>query len=166
MRGYMGQYERAGAAIYAELERGQLEWIGVADRSAGIVDDLVLGFNGLIVGHQFKTSRFPGTFTVQTLLVGSDGLLKPLVCAWQNLCSANPTSHVEIRLVVNDYPSVNDAPGMEDPAHSAAFLDEFEHYASVPQRLFSNGVGWQPLALEQQKNRISVTHTLNANHLS
>ena len=50
MRGYMGQYERAGAAIYAELERGQLEWIGVADRSAGIVDDLVLGFNGLIVG--------------------------------------------------------------------------------------------------------------------
>jgi hypothetical protein len=128
MRGYMGQYERAGAAIYAELERGQLEWIGVADRSAGIVDDLVLGFHGLIVGHQFKTSRFPGTFTVQTLLVGSDGLLKPLVCAWQNLCSANPTSHVEIRLVVNDYPSVNDAPGLEDPAHSAAFLDEFEHY--------------------------------------
>ena len=128
IRGYMGQYERAGAAIYAELERGQLEWIGVADRSAGIADDLVLGFNGLIVGHQFKTSRFPGTFTVQTLLVGADGLLKPLVCAWQNLCSANPTSHVEIRLVVNDYPSVNDAPGMEAPAHSAAFLDEFEHF--------------------------------------
>lgn len=39
MRGYMGQYEKAGAAIYAELECGQLEWIGVADRSAGIVDD-------------------------------------------------------------------------------------------------------------------------------
>lgn len=40
MRGYMGQYERTGAAIYAELERGQLEWIGVAYRSASIVDDL------------------------------------------------------------------------------------------------------------------------------
>ncbi|MFZ2755074.1 MAG: hypothetical protein WAZ48_16735 [Lysobacteraceae bacterium] len=42
MRGYMGQYERSGAAIYAELESSQLLWIGVADRSAGIADDLVL----------------------------------------------------------------------------------------------------------------------------
>ncbi|SNU37182.1 hypothetical protein KOSB73_320020 [Klebsiella grimontii] len=69
----MGQYERAGAAIYAELERGQLEWIGVADRSAGIVDDLVLGFNGLIVGHQFKTSRFPGTGRTVCLLRARNG---------------------------------------------------------------------------------------------
>lgn len=63
LRGYMGQYEKAGAAIYAEFERGQLPWIGVADRSAGIADDLVLGFDGLVVGHQFKTAKFPATFT-------------------------------------------------------------------------------------------------------
>lgn len=128
MRGYMGQYERAGAAIYAELERGQLLWIGVADRSAGIVDDLVLGFDGLVVGHQFKTAKFPGTFTVVTLFTGSDGLLQPLVSAWNCLRKAAPGCRVEIRLVVNDYPSTNDKPGDAAPAHSAAFLDEFERF--------------------------------------
>jgi len=128
MRGYMGQYERAGAAIYAALERGQLRWIGVADRSAGIVDDLVLGFDGWIVGHQFKTAKFPGTFTVETLFTGADGLLNPLVRAWQGLRKTDPGSRVEIRLVLNDYPSVNDKPGEVAPAHSAAFLDEFERF--------------------------------------
>ncbi|QBE64917.1 ATP-binding protein [Pseudoduganella lutea] len=128
MRGYMGQYERAGAAIYAELERGQLLWIGIADRSAGIVDDLVLGFDGLVVGHQFKTAKFPGTFTVGTLFTGSDGLLQPLVNAWKCLREAAQGSRVEIRLIVNDYPSTNDKPGDATPAHSAAFLDEFERF--------------------------------------
>ncbi|WPO48683.1 hypothetical protein [Pseudomonas sp. S1Bt23] len=130
MRGYIGQYESAGAAIYAELERGQLLWIGVADRSAGIVDDLVLGFDGLVVGHQFKTAKFPGTFTVETIFTGADGLLKPLVKAWRGLRKNDPGSRVEIRLVVNDYPSVNDKPGGTAPAHSAAFLDEFERFSN------------------------------------
>lgn len=126
MRCYMGQYERAGAAIYAELERGQLLWIWIADRSAGIVDDLVLGFDGLVVGHQFKTARFPGTFTIETLFTGADGLLKPLVDAWQRLRKAEPGLRVEIRRVVNDYRSNKDKPGDAAPAHSAAFLAEFE----------------------------------------
>ena len=134
MRGYVGQYERAGAAIYAELERGQLLWIGVADRSAGIVDDLVLGFDGLVVGHQFKTAKFPGTFKVETLFTGANGLLKPLVNAWRSLRKADPSSRVEIRLVVNDYPSINDKPGDAAPAHSAAFLDEFERFPDRSQQ--------------------------------
>lgn len=128
MRGYMGQYARAAAAIYAELERGQLQWIGVADRSAGIADDLVLGFDGLVVGHQFKTSRFPGTFTVETLFTGAKGLLNPLVNAWRSMRAADPGYQVEIRLVINDYPSIRDNPGGAAPAHSAAFLDEFERF--------------------------------------
>ena len=130
IRGYLGQYEKAGAAIYVELERGQLLWIGVADRSAGIADDLVLGFDGLVVGHQFKTARFPRAFTVETLFTGASGLLKPLVRAWQSLCKANPGSRVEIRLVVNDYPSIKDRLGDAAPAHSAAFLNEFERFPS------------------------------------
>lgn len=128
IRGYVGQYEKAGAAIYAALERDQLRWVGVADRSAGIADDLVLGFDGLVVGHQFKTSKFPGTFTVETIFTGADGLLKPLIHAWQCLSKDNPDARVEIRLVVNDIPSVNDKPGDTSPPHSAAFLDEYERF--------------------------------------
>jgi tetratricopeptide (TPR) repeat protein len=130
LRGYVGQYERAGAAIYAALERDELLWIGVADRKAGIADDLVLGFDGLVVGHQFKTSKFPGTFTVETLLTGANGLLKPLVHAWQCLGKSNPRSLVEIRLIVNDFPSITDKPGDGKPAHSAAFLEELRQHPS------------------------------------
>lgn len=130
IRGYVGQYEKASAAIYAALERDELLWIGVADRNAGIADDLVLGFDGVVVGHQFKTSKFPGTFTVETLFTGANGLLKPLVHAWQCLCKDNPGSRVEIHLVVNDFPSVTDKPGNGTPLHSAAFLDEFERHPS------------------------------------
>lgn len=128
IRGYFSQYEKAGAAIYAALERDQLQWVGVADRSAGIADDLVLGFEGLVIGHQFKTSKFPGTFTVETIFTGADGLLKPLIHAWQCLSKDNPDALVEIRLVVNDIPSVTDKPGDETPSHSAAFLDEYERF--------------------------------------
>lgn len=132
LRGYVGQYERSGAAIYAALERDELLWIGVADRNAGIADDLVLGFDGLVVGHQFKTSKFPGTFTVETLFTGANGLLKPLVHAWQCLRKDNPGSRVEIRLVVNDFPSITDKPGDGTPPHSAAFLEELQQHANRP----------------------------------
>ncbi|WP_053843440.1 ATP-binding protein [Paracidovorax avenae] len=132
LRGYVGQYERAGAAIYAALENGELLWIGVADRNAGIADDLVLGFDGLVVGHQFKTSKFPRTFTVETLFAGANGLLKPLVHAWQCLSMDNPGSLVEIRLVVNDFPSIADNPGGGTPPHSAAFLEELQQHANRP----------------------------------
>lgn len=132
LRGYVGQYERAGAAIYAALERGELLWIGVADRNAGIADDLVLGFNGLVVGHQFKTSQFPGPFRVETLFTGANGLLKPLVHAWRCLSKDNPGSRVEIRLVVNDFPSITDKPGDGTPPHSAAFLEEFQQHPNRP----------------------------------
>lgn len=151
LRGYIGQYERAGAAIYAALERDELLWVGVADRRAGIADDLVLGFDGLVVGHQFKTSKFPGTFTVETLLTGASGLLKPLVHAWQCLRIDNPGISVEIRLVVNDIPSVNDKPGDGTPAHSAAFLEEFRLH---PRRSLEdwNVTKWSRLIERLQSN--------------
>jgi len=41
----------------------------VAERSAGIADDLVLGFDEMVVSRQFKTSKLPGTFTVETIVV-------------------------------------------------------------------------------------------------
>ncbi len=34
-RGYTRQYSSAAAAIHAALERGDLEWVGLADRTAG-----------------------------------------------------------------------------------------------------------------------------------
>ncbi|WP_102630182.1 hypothetical protein [Burkholderia pseudomallei] len=84
-RGYVRQYESAAAAIYAALERDELIWVGLADRNAGVADDVVLCLKSGIVAHQFKTSRYAQPFRLETLLLGADGLLQPLVLAWQVL---------------------------------------------------------------------------------
>lgn len=128
-RGYGRQYQSAAAAIYAALDRGNLLWVGLADRAAGIADDVVLGFPGRVIGHQFKTSQFPGKFTLRTLLLGASGVLKPLADAWQSLKSANPSDTIEIRLVTNDYASNSDTVGLGSSGHSAAFLAEFDQHA-------------------------------------
>lgn len=124
-RGYTRQYSSAAAAIYAALERGDLEWVGLADRTAGIADDLVLGLPGRVVGHQFKTSQFAKGFQVRTLLIGADGLLKSLTIAWQALKSRHPGLAIEIWLVTNDYPSISGE-------HSAAFIAEFVKNSTRP----------------------------------
>lgn len=142
-RGYSRQYESSAAAIYAALERGELEWVGLADPAAGIADDLLLGAGGCVVGHQFKSSQFPGTFRLGTLLLGAEGLLQPLVVAWRSLKQQYPDKAVEICLVTNDYPSTSDALIGGTPGHSAAFLGE---RAVNPKRTLSEwrATKWQP----------------------
>ncbi|MHB1514481.1 MAG: hypothetical protein ACYCVY_02010 [Acidiferrobacteraceae bacterium] len=124
-RGYGRQYQSAAAAIYAALERGDLAWVGlVADRAAGIADDLVLGLSGRVIGYQLKTSQYSEQFRLSPLLVGKNGLLRPLADAWQRLKSTNPNEKIEIHLVTNDFPSTND--NLDGAGHSTAFLAEFE----------------------------------------
>jgi hypothetical protein len=116
----------SAAAIYAALGKDELEWVGLADRGAGIADDVVLGLPARVVGHQFKMSRFPSPFRVESFLMGADGLLKPLAAAWQVLWHSHPGKTIEIRLVTNDYPSTTDKLSDDSGSHSAAFLVEFE----------------------------------------
>ncbi len=139
----MPQYDSSAAAIYASLERGELDWVGVADRGAGVADDVVLGFSGRVVGHQFKTSRFPDRFQLRTLLLGAEGLLSPLAAAWQALKRSNPGQLAEIRLVTNDYPSTRDRLIEVEGTHSASFLSEFDAH---PARTLVEwrATPWQP----------------------
>jgi hypothetical protein len=110
-RGYTRQYDAAAAAIYHGLDHGDLRWIGLADRCAGIADDVVLGYDGDVIGHQFKSSRDPGTFRIRTLLTGASGLLPGLVVAWGELRGSCPGQNIRIRVVVSDTPSENDDVG-------------------------------------------------------
>ncbi len=142
-RGYTRQYGSSAAAIYVALAHGDLEWVGLADRAAGIADDLVLGLPGRVVGHQFKTSQFPNRFRVQTLLMGVDGLLQPLAMAWQTLKRRHPGKTVEIRLVTDDYPSTTDRL-IDTGAHSAAFIADFEAHSGRPLADWRVS-RWQPL---------------------
>jgi hypothetical protein len=126
LRGYTSQYSSSAAAIYASLICDDLEWVGLADRRAGIVDDLVLGLTGHIVGHQFKTSRFPEQFRLRTLLMGANGLLPGLAEGWKALQQSHPGKIIEIRLVTNDYPSTRDTLVDGYESNTAIFLAEFE----------------------------------------
>jgi hypothetical protein len=130
-RGYTGQYRLSAAAIYDALRNDELEWVGLADRSAGIADDVVLGFPARVVGHQFKISKFPDRFRLDTLLNGADGLLEPLIVAWRALKKGHLGKSIEIRLVTNDYPSTTDKLTGGNGSHSAAFLADF---GATPER--------------------------------
>lgn len=149
-RGYTRQYSEAAAAIYAELERGNLQWVGLAHRSAGILDDLVLGYENRIVGHQFKTSRYADRFTLTTFLMGADGLLKPSADSWRVLRESYPGLTIETMLVTNDFPSTNDRIGSGESAHSAAFLAELEQY---PDRTLEEwySTRWQEFVSKMQR---------------
>ncbi|MFC3652833.1 ATP-binding protein [Dyella humi] len=127
-RGYGSQYESAAAAIYAALDRADLLWVGLADRSAGIADDVVLGFPDRIVAHQFKTSKYPDKFRVSTLLIGTNGLWQPLAEAWTALKQDNPGHVVNIHLVTNDFPANDDSLAESSGSHSAAFLIEWDQH--------------------------------------
>jgi hypothetical protein len=155
MRGYTRQYAAAAAAIYHGLHRGDLRWVGLAARFAGIADDVVLGYDTEVMGHQFKTSRDPDRFRIRTLLMGADGLLPGLVVAWQDLSSAWPGMRIRLRVVVSDTPSdsdrVGDATGttrqfvtewQADSARTLAqwratpwgsFLDELQTASGMPE---------------------------------
>ncbi|CBA17086.1 hypothetical protein XACN24_12765 [Xanthomonas albilineans] len=108
MRGYTRQYAAAAAAIYHGLHHGDLRWVGLADRRAGIADDVVLGYEEEVIGHQFKSSRDPGPFRIATLLNGPSGLLPGLVHAWQDLKTSCPDMRIRLRVVVADTPSDTD----------------------------------------------------------
>jgi hypothetical protein len=125
-RGYVAQYEASAAAIYAALQRDDLVWIGLADRGAGIADDVVLGIRDRVVGHQFKTSRYPAPFRLGTLLFGADGLFLPLVDAWRRLSAAFPDHKIEVHLVTNDFPSTTDELIPFAEGHSAGLVEELQ----------------------------------------
>ena len=146
-RGYTGQYGLSAAAIYSALRTDELEWVGLADRSAGIADDVVLGFPARVVGHQFKMSKFPDRFRLITLLNGAEGLLQPLSVAWQALKRGHPGKSTEIRLVTNDYPSTTDTLTGKKGSHSAAFLADF---AAMPKRSLAEwrASQWRPFVDE------------------
>jgi hypothetical protein len=126
-RGYVSQYDLAARVIYQALAAGRLQWIGVADRSAGAFDDLVLGLRDRIVAYQIKSSRDPGSFSIRTILLGGGGLLDRMLESRRKLCARHPDVLIETVYVCDDYPRTNDTinAGGQGLA-SAAFLRTHE----------------------------------------
>ncbi|WP_028967904.1 ATP-binding protein [Sphingomonas phyllosphaerae] len=125
-RGYRHQDRASARLVYDALASRQLHWVGLADRGAGDVDDLVLGLADGIVAHQFKKSLVPSGFGLVGLFMGSGGEIANLADAYSSLVQDHPGMPVRLRYFTNDYPSSSDrlVPG-DATSSTAAFVAEW-----------------------------------------
>lgn len=147
-RGYVHQDRSSARLIYAALLDRTLQWIGLADRNAGSVDDLVLGLAENVVAHQFKRAAHPGGVGLTKLLLGTGAEIERLAASFMALQEQFPGTPIEIRYLSNEYPTPNDSlvSGMTKSS-TAAFIDE---WVGNPKRSLEKWreTKWAPLIEE------------------
>lgn len=119
-RGYVHQDRSSARLIYRHILDRSLKWIGLADRTAGVADDLVLGLGHAVVAHQFKRSEQPKSFRLTSLLLGANNYAADLAASFFVLRGLHPGTPVQIRYFTNDYPSTNDRLVKDDPRSTTA----------------------------------------------
>jgi hypothetical protein len=124
-RGYVHQDRASARLIYEAIADRSLRWIGLADRSAGVADDLVLGLADVIVAHQFKRSERPTGIGLTAVLLGTGRRIADLAASYRVLRCQFPGVSVRLRYLTNDYASTSDRLIEGDSASSTAdFLAE------------------------------------------
>ena len=108
MRGYVPQYDLAARLIYEAIASGELRWIGLADPKAGKFDDIVLGFEGLVVAYQVKSSRDPDQFRLETLLFHAPQLWAAAVDAWARQRGEHGNLRIQLRYATDNFPDTDD----------------------------------------------------------
>ncbi len=132
MRGYVPQYRMAALQIHSALASGNLLWVGLADRSAGAFDDFVLGLNDRVVGYQLKTSSNPSSFSLRTLLLGEQNLLKKQISSWKLLKNENTETRVELVYNCSDFPSNGDDVNRSNQKiSSSAYLRSHDKFREI-----------------------------------
>ena len=150
-RGYRHQDRASARLVYAALAERRLRWIGLADRGAGDVDDLVLGLSDEIVAHQFKKSLQPSGFGIQGLLLGAGREIASLATAYGALVARHAGTPVRIRYFTNDYPSVSDHLIKGDTTSTTAnFVSD---WMAAPRQSLKDwrATRWQPVFDELAK---------------
>jgi len=108
--GYVPQYQTAAKLIYEGIASGDLQWIGVADRSAGTFDDIVLGYRGRAVAYQMKSTAGSEMFSLRTLLLGSENVLRKIGESRRELVnSLSSTTDIHTVFITDKIPSENDS---------------------------------------------------------
>ena len=126
--GYSAQNLVAAELILDELLRGRLQWIRVADPTAGSVDDIIIGTDGRADAYQIKWSQYARSFTFGDLIGstrGAPSLLAQLADGWKVCRRQHSFRRVVVHLLTNRYPSTNAAsPTGLRPNHFAAFVSQ------------------------------------------
>jgi len=106
--GYTHQDRSSARLIYQAILDRKLQWIGLADRNAGIADDLVLGTHEGVLAHQFKKTEKPKAVGLKGLLLGVENTVGKLASAFLLLKAQFVDENVKIRFLTNNFPSPND----------------------------------------------------------
>ncbi|QPL38383.1 hypothetical protein IT881_09515 [Erythrobacter sp. A30-3] len=106
--GYTHQDRSSARLIYQAILDRKLQWVGLADRNAGIVDDLVLGTHEGVLAHQFKKTEKPRAVRLKGLLLGAENMIGKLASAFLILKAQFADEEVKIRFLTNNFPSPND----------------------------------------------------------
>lgn len=128
--GYFAQYRLCAQGILSSLRNETLEWIRLADLTAGRVDDFQIGSSARVDAHQVKWSSNPGGFTFRDLTAldgGNPCLINQLADGWSRLKSINSNLRVVVHLVTNETPSASrliDLVGEQTKGSFAEFLTE------------------------------------------
>jgi hypothetical protein len=104
-RGYLHQDRASARLVYAALLDRSLRWIGLADRGAGVADDLVLGLGEEIFANQFKRRQRPGAIGLEALLLGTAKEITRLAASHRALRDQFPGLQVRLRYITNDFPA-------------------------------------------------------------
>src|SRR4030095_5960623 len=131
--GYYPQYRISASLILRSLREESLQWIRIADREAGHVDDFQIGSQSRVDAFQVKWSQSPGTFTFGELTRESGNapaLIAQLAEGWKRLRASSQSCRIVVHLVTNNIPSVSSSQHMPigepppAPRHFAAFIEQ------------------------------------------
>ncbi|MFL0670456.1 MAG: ATP-binding protein [Erythrobacter sp.] len=118
--GYTHQDRSSARLIYQAIIDRKLQWVGLADRNAGIADDLVLGTHEGVLAHQFKKAEKPKAVGLKGLLLGSENMIGKLASAFLLLQAQFVDETVKIKFLTNNFPSPNDKLLIGQPNSSTA----------------------------------------------
>lgn len=146
--GLSGQYHLAAHIVLAKL--ATLEWVRVADPSAGIADDFQFRAGPTRYAIQVKWAQYPGSFKWGELANPSStkpSLLSQMAEAWRRI-RATWDGPLELHLRSNENPSTASPRdgttlancGASAPRHFAAFIAR--SFTPVRENLRSSGGGW------------------------
>lgn len=136
--GFGGQYRLAAEIVYRGIT--QLDWIRVADPSAGVADDFQFKSGPTRHALQVKWSQYPGTFSWAELTSpsgDSPALLSSLATAWSKIRSTWDGPLV-VHLCSNDVPTPNVSTAANNPLNSATGSAP-KHFAAFL------ATSWQPV---------------------
>ncbi|HEY60588.1 MAG TPA: hypothetical protein G4N92_07905 [Anaerolineae bacterium] len=158
--GYRPQYIVGASIIYDTLEKGDLEWIKVADPEAGRVDDFQIATTARVDAFQVKWEKYTGAISYNDIAQSkksAPSLFSQLYNGREKLKKSNPTRRVVVHLVTNQFPSSSTRGKMPKtvsspaPYHFSAFIEQAWKPAHKDGTIDLTN-SWKPVWEEIQKS--------------